>query len=681
MDWRKTKTDALAALDTAINIAQRIPDVPENQNSDFSYEKSVNPFPFLIDLIRRFRGYDYMIKLVARFIAYVLPAVELAVKVALIANLKNLLYCTINPLLRKNDVLREGITINLEDIDLLHTLQYCPIKTKTLLGNANQNGGHLFYFGCDGFEFPSQLVNAGDFNAFLWYVINRVDKRVVWRGTSETRNLAQSAEMFGVTPTDSFLYQKELVPRGTESTRDPKGSGILTLIKYSEGETPRDAVGVPINKPMLNVSGNLLHVYIGNTTNTGLDDQTFITLENNYQTSCNAVTQIEAQIAELRKNKSRIEKEIEKKKDENLLTMQMATVKRIEKNIAELEKKLPLAKAKTEDYAKDYNKMKTKQVEHYGESTYRPIETNYYYNKTLMDFNYDYIMSMKLFDSKVVAAQLIENLLNLSSSGHVKISYERKVIVEEVKKMITNVLERGSTTINDCFFAFSNDELNNLQRQAELQRAGLFSGNGEDNTTAIINADIILNNLNNISSNATQEEVQSIIEGTFTEISKELAGESTTRTEDHMNGNVGWNFVKQLMENLLTVIVETICSPKVYLAYLINLKMLGKFDTNFNLEKFIKAKGELITAIVQEISDIWADFLLGIFKELSAEVFKMVKQLIAAEQFEDYKKLLRQCLECFKIARSNDYLDFNLDDVDYADILPDDLVSPEENNC
>jgi hypothetical protein len=258
-------------------------------NTDFSYDKSVNPFPFLIDLIRRIRGYDYVVKLIARFIAYVLPTVEVAVKAALIANLKNLLYCTIDPLLRRNNVLRDGITINVSDIDLLHTLSYCPLQAANVLGEQTASRGHLFYFGCDGFQYPSELVDAGDFNAFLWYVLNKTNKRVVWRGTSVGRNLWESAEMFGVQPTESFSYQKPLAERPTDEGRDTKDNGIITLIKYGEGETPRDALGVPYQMAP-RVSYDLIHVYIGNTTNTLPPDQSFIDFENEYQNKCTELT-------------------------------------------------------------------------------------------------------------------------------------------------------------------------------------------------------------------------------------------------------------------------------------------------------------------------------------------------------------------------------------------------------
>ena len=62
-NWQKIKANALSSVDAAIHIAEKIPEPDDNQNIDFSYDNTVNPFPFLLDLLRRFCGYNYMITL------------------------------------------------------------------------------------------------------------------------------------------------------------------------------------------------------------------------------------------------------------------------------------------------------------------------------------------------------------------------------------------------------------------------------------------------------------------------------------------------------------------------------------------------------------------------------------------------------------------------------------------
>lgn len=694
-NWQKIKERALSSVDTAIHIAERIPEPDDNQNVDFSYDKSVNPFPFLLDLLRRVCGYNDVIKYVARFIAYVLPAVEVAIKAALLANLKNLLYCTIDPRFKKGDVIRNGITIELDDIDILNTLQYCPLNKNNLFGetlNGSKNGvenyGSMYYYGCDGFNYPSELVDAGDFNAFLWYVINRSNKREVWRGIDTKGknifNTLHQSERFGNNSTNSYILQKELADRPPRDEQDTKDNGILTLIYYGDGmTTPRNYNGVPIPGEVRR--NNVLQIYIGNTTRTDLNDSNFKNFEKVYQEKCNEVLEKEKELKKIKKEKNDFAKLIRKIKDPLELDKQKATFDRLDSEVINIENELTALRLTTESYAREYERQKNGLCETYNASSYKNIETNYYYDKTLMRFNYDYIMSLKLFDSKVVAAQLIDVLFNtlsgsINGSINIHLSYQRRVIEEEVKKMVEQVLERGDTTISDCFFAFTNTELDNFQRKVELQRAGLFSLHGESDTTNIFDVETLYSNINNIATNATQEEIQTIIEGTLTNISKEFSSvESRTDTESDFKNPVKWDFIAKLIENLMVVVTEILCSPKVYLAYLINFKMLGEPDNKFNLKKFLEFKSELIASTILKTSDIWADYLSSIFERLADDLKQLVWAKLVNEQYEYYKRLLEQCIECFKLNKK--YLDFNLDDVDYADILSEENANNENNEC
>ena len=84
---------------------------------------------------------------------------------------------------------------------------------------------------------------------------------------------------------------------------------------------------------------------------------------------------------------------------------------------------------------------------------YKPIEKNYYYRKTLIEFNYDYITSLKLFDSKVVAAQLLDQLTGLLNI-HLNLSYARQLIKNETLKMVRDIVESDDLVVSDCFFTF-----------------------------------------------------------------------------------------------------------------------------------------------------------------------------------------------------------------------------------
>ena len=115
----------------------------------------------------------------------ILISIEYAVKGILLANVKNILTCSMNPLIPdklmykyKNiygkEVGGEGIELDLNAIDLYGVLNNCP---------TSRDGG-VFYFDAaesiystdknivNGYT-PNQLWKSCDFNAYLWFVINK----------------------------------------------------------------------------------------------------------------------------------------------------------------------------------------------------------------------------------------------------------------------------------------------------------------------------------------------------------------------------------------------------------------------------------------------------------------------------------------------------------------------------
>lgn len=122
-----------------------------------------------------------------------LTAMENAFKIALIANLKGLLSCTVDPFLPDNlfdsySIIGagtngepiigsgEGIVLNIGDFDMLNTLKISPLDDKL---------GKLYYF--DNNYGQKDLYKSKDFNTFLWYIVNKgintnnIDKsKLIW---------------------------------------------------------------------------------------------------------------------------------------------------------------------------------------------------------------------------------------------------------------------------------------------------------------------------------------------------------------------------------------------------------------------------------------------------------------------------------------------------------------------
>ena len=94
----------------------------------------------------------------------VLDTIEKSIKLLLKANLTKLFTCSMSPWL-PGWLFDEGVNINLEEVDYFGLFDCCPAKG---------NEGSYRYFDND--MKVSELWQSRDFNAFVWYVINRGSK-------------------------------------------------------------------------------------------------------------------------------------------------------------------------------------------------------------------------------------------------------------------------------------------------------------------------------------------------------------------------------------------------------------------------------------------------------------------------------------------------------------------------
>lgn len=650
---KQVKSESLASIDAVMSILDKYPDL-SNGNTYLSVNTSTNPFEFLMDCFKGTVGYDILITIISGFISMELPALEVAVKGVLLTNIKNLLTCSLNPFIT-DDILREGIVFDLSQIDITDKLKYSPLSQK----------GKYYYFGCDmchsaidvrdtctkksnlfkntlGGFLPTPTVSerkGSDFDCLLWYMKNRATKREVWSRDPNEK------------------------PK-TVTEKENKKDGIVTLEFNESSRSIKNAEGQPLflQTPYLNA----LHVFIGNAQEI---------MGNNYKSYENELSDIEEQLYLINGEIDNLQKSINEvndklaKIDEQLknneieyddyqrqygLLSDELTV--YENNMDNLEGEIRILYEKK---AKSLQKLKNA----LQDKAYRKIDTNYYYHKTLIEFNTDYVNSLRLFDSKVLAARLIDSLTGLLSID-LDLSYKQLLIRNEINKMVSAVIESDDAVVNDCFFSFSNDEYNSMLQKSEYNKMGLYSSDGTNTSGVTIDADSLLQQLNGIDSSATKEEINTIIKGSITELSKQLSKADYLAT-DKVNFGLQINFTEKLMNNLANVIAQSILSPKVYLLILINLKLLGQ-DVNFNLEGFIEKFKQLITNLLRAIRDYLINYLVDKLMSILSDLMKEIAIRMNIEQAQYYARLLKKLIDCIK--GKGDDMNFNIDNVDYADI-------------
>lgn len=678
---QKTKSEALAIIDAALAILNKFPEI-ETADSTLSFNTSSNPFPFLMDCFKSTTGYNILIKILSKFIMLGLPAVEIAVKGVLLANIKNILSCAINPFI-SDEILKNGIVFNLQQIDITDTLRYSPLDEI----------GKYYYF--DNYEkvtviddstgkkkkidVPKQIEDlkvSKDFNCLIWYMKYIASFREVW---------GQQPDDEGAMP--NIIETNNDTPYWNKSKgKCRKGAGIVTLEYNARPEGLRNAEGYGMSSDNNSYAGlqtpygECLHVFIGNvkeTKDSNEQQQLYIKATNNLATANNNISIAEKAIEDIENQQKKYEQD-RKRGD---ITQEQYTVligdcrKQIENKKNEIKN---LKDAIKDNKARKVNAIKALRTiqSQMTNNDYRKITQNYYYRRTLVEFNTDYVMSLKLFDSKVVTAQLLDSLIGLLNID-LNLTCKQMLIKNEVKKMVQMIVETDDTVVSDCFFTFTNDDYNAMLEKAELNRAKLFSINGEQNTTTTINPKEILRSLNELDDSAIQSGDTTVIEHALTEISGNITTMDDAMEGDAINFGARMNFIENLMNNLAYVITSAVLSPKVYLLILINLEILGK-DTNFNLEGFIGQFKQLIASLIRTIRDQLIKYLVDELMKILGNIATEIAVKIGIEQAQYYYRLMKKIISCFK--RKGTELDFSIDSVEHADIITEEQT-PKNTEC
>lgn len=734
---KQIKSEALATIDAAMSILNRFPDLNES-NTELSFNTSTNPFTFLMDLFKTTTGYKKLISILAKFISYELPVLESAVKGILIAKLKDIISCSVNPFFTE-DILKNGIVFNVEEIDIADVLKYSPYdkvgKYFYFDTEPTINEGETDFAMTDDGSFievpkpkkvqnPSDLIKSDDMDALIWFMINKANKRYVWKPKKYRKGdeyrpdypfeensqpsqedirehydiplseLNEAHDSNEITD-EEYNKQKERLDKIIENYRKnynklKKEDGIITFEYYERSQNLRDAYGESYK--LQTPYNNCLHVFIGDVrekkTNVinQLEDkeEDIYDNERNITLFSNKIENKNFKIQQIREDKLLLEEDFSKGDiDEDEYKKQLKKLnnkeKILQKDINDLLNRREQIYAAKRRLQFEIGTIKT-QLENTRDQFFPFLNSdknrNYYYGKSLIEFNIDYIMSLKLFDEKSLAARLLDSLTACLTID-LNFSYKRLLIKNEIKKMVNMITESDDLVVSDCFFTFSNDDYDAMSRQAELRKAGLLTINGDETSAVKINAEDILNSLNQINEDSNKETIQTIIEGTITNLSKELTDTSYLST-DNANFGIQMNFIENLLDSLAYVIVCSVLSPKVYLLLLINLKIIGR-ETNFDLECFIGQYKQLIADLIRSIRDQLLDYLMREIMIIIGDLVKEITIKLSVEQARYYARLIKRLIDCFrKHGRS---LDFNVDNVDYADILPEEQEEPKNNEC
>ncbi len=535
-----------------------------------------------------------------------LDGIEEVIRVLLLTNVKNMFTCSLNPFI-PNEVLKSpngivsndkitfngsGIKIPLSTIDMFNTLYHAPTS----------GFGSTLYFDTD--YGSNEIWKSTDFNAFLWYVINR--------GTN-------------VEPESYKLIWDNRVRKRKQLSSDDNLKKNFFNLKNGDGSFISNEKEI-----------NYTNIEYPNKSTSKKEDK---------------------------KNKNKIEKKqyiIVEYNERDNTTISVPDVLTVYLN--------------ADRYVKYIDKNE-----------------NFYLKKTVFEFNFDYIYSLKLFDSKVIVANVINSLLGIVNSATAsvlngKYSLQQRIISGKVGEIVKELINGEDTVINDCFFSFSNDEYETLLNETELKQFNQYQfGNisGEINSE---DSKEIINAINNIGNAGTLEEVQTNIANVFENVASVTAAQNQNVevTDKFTFGN---NILFELIKESVVQIVMQVLSPKVVMLFAINSYFMGDItDGDFskiNIQNFLKGLTNLIVSITKQVFDLLIKELIQFLMSEIRPLLILMAEKLLLERVRFYINLLKRLyallMMFISVFKSNKPISI-IDNVNYADIVPM-QNEPPKNSC
>ena len=758
------QTEAFAQIDSAMAVLEKLPYMLDENG--LSLDTSLNPMGFLFLILKKIGiPEEKLIECITEFLVYTLPEVEVGFKALLLSNIKSIVSCNSDPripwylrkkignsvytdLLAPNSGFEErGFDISIDMIDPFGSLDLSPFTEP----------GNSYYFGCsqdideDSNSKIAALARADDFNAFLWYVIHKGNKQNPFIREQNDLNgfteltIDELGEDYPVgatfcnsdNPTEIYIFLKQegnmcyLVPLSSDwrscNWYVDKTNYYSKNVGIKEESTPRNYAK---EKAICNLMYAEKRDYKGVVVGNSMDNIRFTILPKP-AVIMPSVDYIKEEVV----TKKGKEKTVVKDINVNWRIIRLlfdADGTPNQKGKYSVPTEQPPIKGTGEDeniYTfKDINGgeihvvVDRKSGEYWlenNEEASKLIEC--YPGLTVYEFNYDYIMGMKLFDPKVICEKLFRNSTNSKYNAFFSLSLNKQKNKEayslysgrqRVIDIVKKVIETDDEEINDCFYSFSNDEYDELLKKTEkikYNESPYTEGYGNGQT---IDFGSIENLLADYPQTGTLEEQKYYIQ-TSLEQACAIIDENVSPEYKSKSGSIKINFLTNVLEQLTSCVVDAILSPKVLMLLEVNRQLMQpkedekeggpKLDTEF----LLKMMKNIITSLIREIRDLILQKILSYILSFLTPIAIELQALIQSEQWKAYMAIMELLMSwagkgisvvdrissVYDMLRSRlkngDYEDDNfeiptiLDDVLYADIYDTGKKdkAPLINNC
>jgi hypothetical protein len=309
-------------------------------------------------------------------------------------------------------------------------------------------------------------------------------------------------------------------------------------------------------------------------------------------------------------------------------------------------------------------------------------------NHTMYKFNYDYMRSIKIFNTKAILAGMLNELLNgslLAGLGFDMV-LNNTVLEAQLSKVVKTAIETDDFLSSDCYFKFSNDEYDMMLHREELNRYKAKDVNAPGVPAAVVDVDEVLDAMNEANTSATPEGTVTTIQRTVTSLTATPSSEGVINIDGSLD--VSMSNLKRLLYNVIMAIIKPILmcllAPKVMLIFIINFQIAGLIDltdprSSEDAEQLINDKiFSVLKCLIKILLNKIYQMLLELFYEYIMPILTAYIIQALIEYMEKWLKLLKEALQCIPMFNWNKYkLNAQIDNVDYADIINNPRKTPE----
>lgn len=306
-----------------------------------------------------------------------------------------------------------------------------------------------------------------------------------------------------------------------------------------------------------------------------------------------------------------------------------------------------------------------------------------YFNSSIYKFDWEYLQSINIFNIKFLLARFIENVTGaiLDSARSVRFNFYSRLIQGKLKTAIKNIIKADDLEIEDCYKTFSNEDFDELLQEMFYERYTATEYKGESKKARIHNMDDYAGMLDSIGEGVSDSGTVTRTQKLVTEVMV-TDGEDTT-VEEHYDGIL----FDKLFFGIIAGIIESLFTPQVLLLAAINFQLLGLDENSAGLEEALtKAFLGIIKSIVKAVKDLIQQMLLNLINRYLVPLLKMMALLLYLEKLTNWLIVLLDAVRCVSLfwidfGEYDMYKENRIDNVTYADIVPNNTLPESQSSC